>query len=174
MLIGIPTKSYVDSPQKNSRYKRDSLAVINDQVNEFDKNRLSNLDSITVKRVPSSDNEQANRKLIDRSIGEGTKIRFNQILQNYLNFSVANDVYDFAICDKLQITETTIINCLKNRGYLLQRWIIKCNDENINDKIQKFMKSTKRNSPTGYLRAIFFDSYWRFIHVYRKQFEYFA
>ena len=34
-------------------------------------------------------------------------------------------------------------------GYLLQNWIIKCNDKNNNGKIQNFIKSTKTNSPTG-------------------------
>ena len=38
-------------------------------------------------------------------------------------------------------------------GYLLQNWIIKCNDENNNGKIQNFIESTKTNSPTGYSGA---------------------
>ena len=32
---------------------------------------------------------------------------------------------------------------------MLQNWVINCNDENNNGKIQNFIKSTKTNSPTG-------------------------
>ena len=34
-------------------------------------------------------------------------------------------------------------------GYSLQNWFIKCNDKNGNGKIQNFIRSAKRNSPTG-------------------------
>ena len=34
-------------------------------------------------------------------------------------------------------------------GYLLQNWVIECNDRNNSGKIQNFVKSTKTNSPTG-------------------------
>ena len=34
-------------------------------------------------------------------------------------------------------------------GYLLPYWKTICNNKNINGKIQKFIKSTKTNSPTG-------------------------
>ena len=38
--------------------------MFNDQDNEFDNTKLSNLDSITVNRNPSLDNELANKKYI--------------------------------------------------------------------------------------------------------------
>ena len=65
--------------------------MFNDQDNEFDNNKLTNLVSVTVNRGPSSDNELANKKHIDDSIGEGTIVRFYQTLQNYLRVSVRND-----------------------------------------------------------------------------------
>ena len=39
-------------------------------------------------------------------------------------------------------------------GYLLPSWRIFCNDKNNNGKIQKFIRSTKTNSPTGDSGAI--------------------
>ena len=65
--------------------------MFNDQGNDFDKNKLTNLDSITVSRGPSLDDEIANKKYIDDSIGESTIVTFNQSLQNYLKVSFGND-----------------------------------------------------------------------------------
>ena len=50
-IIELPTKSYVDSLHESSRNRRD-LSVFNDQDNEFDNNKLTNLDSVVVKRNP--------------------------------------------------------------------------------------------------------------------------
>ena len=36
---------------------------------------------------------------------------------------------------------------------MLQNWVLKCNDKNINGKIQNFKKSTRTNSPTGHSGA---------------------
>ena len=55
-IIGLPTKSYVHSLHEIKRKRRDLSSVLNDQDNEFDINKLSNLDSITVNRNPSLDN----------------------------------------------------------------------------------------------------------------------
>ena len=55
--------------------------------------------------------------------------------------------------DKIQITDPTINKYPNTGGYLLQNWVIKCNDKNINGKIENFIKSTKTNSPTGYFGA---------------------
>ena len=48
--------SYVDNLHEINRNRRDLSSVFNDQVNELDNNKLTNLDSITVNRDPSSDN----------------------------------------------------------------------------------------------------------------------
>ena len=108
-VIELPTKSYVDSLHESSRNRRDSSSVFNDQDIDFDKNKLTNLDSITVIRDPNSDNELANKNYIGDSIGEGTIVRFNQTLVNYLKVSVGNDTYNLTKYDRKQITDTTII-----------------------------------------------------------------
>ena len=65
--------------------------MFNDQDDEFDNNKLTNSDSITVNRGPSPDNELANKEFIDDSTREGILVRFNQTLQNYLKVPVGND-----------------------------------------------------------------------------------
>ena len=152
-IIEMPTKSYVDSLHEINRNRRDLSSVFNDQDNEFNNNKLTSLDSITVNRDPSSDNALADKKYIDDSIGEGTLVRFNQTLSNYLKLTVGNYTYNLFKYDKIQITDTTELKYPNTGGYLLQNWIIKCNDRNNNGKIQNFIKSTKTNSPTVYSGA---------------------
>ena len=94
-IIELPTKSYVNSLHEINRNRRDLSSVFNDQDNEFDDKKLTNLDSIAVNRDPSSDNELANKKSFDDSMREGTLLRINQTLENYLKISVANDTYNF-------------------------------------------------------------------------------
>ena len=65
--IKIPTKSYVDSLHEINRNRRDLSSVFIDQNNDFDKNKLNNLDSVTVNRDPSSDNE-GSKKICRRLI----------------------------------------------------------------------------------------------------------
>ena len=60
-----PTKSYVDSLHDINSNRPDLSSVFNDRNNEFDKNNITNLDSITVNRDPTSDNELSNKKYID-------------------------------------------------------------------------------------------------------------
>ena len=99
--------------------------MFNDQGSEFDNNKLTNLDSFTVNRAPSSFNELANKKFVDSSIGEGNVVRLNLTLQNYLKVSVGNDIYHITKFDKIQITDTTSIKNPNTGGYLLQNWVIK-------------------------------------------------
>ena len=61
-IIELPTKSYVDSLHESSRNRRYLSSVFNDQDNEFDNNKLTSLDSVTVNREPSLDNEVSNKK----------------------------------------------------------------------------------------------------------------
>ena len=122
--------------------------VKNNKDNDFNDNKITNLDSVQVNRNPSSDNELANKKYIDDSIVEGTLLRFNQTLQNYLKVSVGNDVYNLTKYDKIQLTDTTVMKAGNTGGFLLQNWNIKCNDKNGNGKISNFVKSTKTHSPS--------------------------
>ena len=103
--------------------------------------------------MPTSDNEVSNKKYVDNSIGECTRVRFSQTFSNYLKVSLGNGTYSSTKYDKLQTTDTTIIKYPKTGSYLLQTWVIKWNDENNNGKTQNFIKSTKTNSPTGVSRA---------------------
>ena len=148
-IIEIPTKSYVDSLHEINRDRRDLSSVFNDQDNEFDNNKLTNLDSITVNRDPNLDNELSNKKYVDNSIGEGTLLRFNQTLENYLKVSVGNDTYNLTKYNKIQITDTTEIKYPNIGSDLLQKWNINCNNKNNVSKVGDFIKSTKTNSPTG-------------------------
>ena len=147
-IIEIPTKSYVDSLHESNRNRRDLSLVFNDQGNDFDNNNLTNLDSTTVIRDASLDNEIANKKYSDDESDKNTVLRFNQTLQNYLNVYVGNDTYSQTKYDRTQITDTTIIY-----GYLLEKWLIECNDKNNSGKTQNFTKSTKTISPTGFSGA---------------------
>ena len=153
------TKAYVDQfHQENERSRRDlgldfyhesSDLVKNNQDNDFNDKKITNLDSVQVNRNPSSDKELANKKYIDDSIGEGTLLRFNQTLQNYLKVSVRNDVYNLTKYDKIQLNERTVMKAGITGGYLLQNWNIKCKDKNGNGKISNFVKSTKTHSPSS-------------------------
>ena len=116
------------------------------QDNDFNDNKLTNIDSITMNRNPTSENEVTNKKYIDDELDKNTILRFNQTLQNYLEVSVGNNIYIYNLTkyDRIQITDTTIINYPITGGYLLQNWIINCNNKNNNGKIQNFIRSTKK------------------------------
>ena len=152
-IIKLPIESYVDSLHENSRKKRDLSPVFDDQDNEFDNNKLTNLDSVSVNRNPSSDKELVNKKYLDDQLDKSAVLRFKKTLENYLKIYVGSDTYNLTKYDIIQITDTTIIKYPNTGGYLLQNWVIKCNDKNDNGKIQNFIKSTKTNSPTGYSGA---------------------
>ena len=153
------TKAYVDQfHQENERSRRDlgidfydesSDLVKNNQDNDLNDNKLTNLDSNQVKRNAISDNELTNKKYIDDELNKITIVRFNQTLSNYLKVSVGNDIYNLTKYNKILLTDITIIKLPNSGGYLLQNWNIKCNDKNNNGKIQNFIKSTKSSSPTG-------------------------
>ena len=123
-----------------------------DQDNEFDNNKLTNLDSITVNRDPNLDNELSNKKYVDGQLDKKTIVRFNQTLENYLKVPAGNDTYNptkYNKYNKTQITDTTNIKYPNTGGYLLQNWFMLCNDINNNGKIQNLIKFTKTTSPTG-------------------------
>ena len=77
------------------------------------------MDSITVNRNPSSNNELANKKYIDCELDKSTGLRLDKTLQNYIKVSVGNDTFNLAKNDKIQNTDTTIIKTPNSGGYLL-------------------------------------------------------
>ena len=74
--------------------------VKNNQDNDLNDNKLTNIDNTTVIRNPTSSSEVASKKHVDDSIGEGMIVIFNQTLQNNLIVSVGNDVYILSKDDK--------------------------------------------------------------------------
>ena len=86
--------------QESSRNRRDLSSVFIDQDSEFDNSKLTNLDSITDKRNPNSDNELVNKKNLDNELDKNILLRFNQTLENYLKVSVANDTYNLTKNDE--------------------------------------------------------------------------
>ena len=120
-IIELPTKSYFASLHENSRNRRDLSSVSNDQDNEFDNTKLSNLDSVTINRNHSSDNEVSNKKFVDDSTGEVTIVRFVQTLENYLKIFVENDTYNLTKYNKIQIIDTTEIKFPNKGRDLLQK-----------------------------------------------------
>ena len=67
--------------------------MFNQKDNEFDNNRVTKLNRITVKRNPILDQEVFRKKHVDDTIGEGTTIRFKQTLENFLKVTDGSSVY---------------------------------------------------------------------------------
>ena len=157
------TKAYVDQfHQEIERSRRDvgldfyhesNDLVKNNQDNDFNGNKLRNINSITNNNNPTDDNHVSNKKYIDDSIAEGTLLRFNQTLTNYLKVSVGNDTYNLSKYNKSQIIDTTEIKYPNIGSDLLQKWNIKCNNKNNQSRLTDFIKSTKTNSPTDHSGA---------------------
>ena len=148
--------------QENERSRRDvgldfydesGELVKKNQDNNLNDNKLTNINSITVNRNPTSDNELSNKKYINDELDKNTIVRFNQTLQNYLKVTDGNDTYNLTRYDKIQITDTTEKRYPNMGSDLLQKWNIKCNNKNNQSRITDFIKSTKTNSPTSYSGA---------------------
>ena len=153
------TKAYVDQfHQENERSRRDAgLSFYNEEIdfvknnqdNDFNDKKLTNIDSITVNRNPNSDNELANKKYIDNELDKNTIVRFNQSLENYLKLSIGNDTNNLAKYDKINLTDITEMRNPNTGQSLLQKRVLKCLSKNYNAKINTFLKSTTSTSPTA-------------------------
>ena len=122
--------------------------VKNNQDIDLNDKKLTNINSVTVNRNPSSDNEVSNKKYIDDEVYKNTILRFIQTLQIYLKVSVGNDTYNLTKNNKIQIIDRRIIKH-GNGAYLLPQWKVVCNDKNINGVTTNFIRATKTNSPTS-------------------------
>ena len=128
-------KSYVENfHQENERARRElgrefyneSIDLVKNNKNtSFKDNRLTNLDSITVTRNPSSDNGLANKNYVDESLDRENILRFSQTLENYIEVSIVNEVYKLIKADKIQITDTINSKNPNTGGHLLQQWQVK-------------------------------------------------
>ena len=153
------TKAYVDQfHQQIERSRRDvgidfynesSDLVKNNQDNNFNDNKLTNVNSITINNNPSDDDHVGNKKYIDDQLDNNTIVRFNQKLTNSLKVSVGSDIYHLTKYNKIQLTNQTILKYPNSGSYLLPLWRIVCNDRNKNGKLKNFIKSSKYSSPTG-------------------------
>ena len=157
-VIEIPTKAYIDSLHEENERSRGDLGldfqdeaddlVKNNQDNNFNDNKLTNIDPITSNRKPTSDDELSNKKDIDDELDKNTIVRFIQTLSNYLKVSVGNDTYNLTKYDKIQLTDVTEIRAPSTGSDLLQKWKI-INMNKIGDmKLGKFIKSTKTTTPS--------------------------
>ena len=125
--------------------------VKNNQDNDFNDKKLINLDSITLNREPSLDNELSTKKYTDDRLDKNTKVRLNQTLQSYLKVFVGNYTYNLTKYDRTQITDTTIIKAFNSGGDLLQQWNINCKDKNIIGEIQFLLNQQKQTAQQVFL-----------------------
>ena len=87
----VTIKVYVDQFHNDNEKNRRDLGlsfhdeevdlVKNNQDSDFNDNKLINLDSFTVNRNPTLDNELANKKNIDDETDKNTVLRFLQTLK---------------------------------------------------------------------------------------------
>ena len=159
------TKSYVDQfHQENERTRRDlgisfyneSFNIVkNNQDNDFNNNKLTNINSITINKNPTNNNHVCNKKYVDDQLDKDTLLRLDDDSNNkYLKVNINNTIYNLQIYNKIILTDTTIIKFPNNGDALLPNWRLSCNDRNNNGNVQKFFRSTKTNSPTPISGAI--------------------
>ena len=80
------TRAYVDQfHQKIEQSRRDLLK--NNQDNDFNVKNLKNIDSITVNKNPSADNDFFIKKYLNDDLDKNTILRFNQTLEDYRKVS---------------------------------------------------------------------------------------
>ena len=156
-------KAYVDQfHQENERSRRElgldfydesNDLVKDNQDNDFNDIKLINLDSITVNRNPTSDNELSTKKNVDDELYKNTIVRFSQTLRNYPKVSAGNDTYNLSRYDKIQLTDVTEIRYPNIRITLLPKWKLKNLYEINGAKLGDFLKTTSTNSPTSHSGA---------------------
>ena len=122
--------------------------VKNNQDNDLNDNKLTNLDSIEVNRNPTSDNELSTKKYIDDELDKNTIVTFFQTLTIYIKVSVGNDVYHLTKYGKKYITDLTEMRARNSGLNLLQKWKIVCKYKNNNANSNNFKTSTRTQSPT--------------------------
>ena len=153
------SKAHVDHfHQENERFRRDlGISFYNEEVdllkkiqdNSFNDNKLTNINSITINNNPNADNHVSNKKYVDDFLDKNTTVTINQTLLTYLKVSVGNNTYNLTKYNKINITVITEIRNLNTGQMLLQKRILKCLNKSYNAKINTFLKSTMKTSPTA-------------------------
>ena len=128
----VVTKAYVDQFHQEKEISRRDLGIDfydessdlfkNNQHNDLNDNKLTNINSITINKKPSDYNQVSNKKYIDNELDKNTILRLNQTLQNYLKAPIGNDIYNLTKYDKTQIIDTTEIKYPNIGSDLLQKW----------------------------------------------------
>ena len=127
--------------------------VKDNQDNDFNDKKLTNIDSITVNRDPTSVNKVTNKKYMDDELDKNTILRVNQTLKNYLKVSIGNETYNITKYDKISLKIVTEMRS-SNIGYpLLPKWRIKILHKTHGAKAGNFPKSTVTSSPTSFSGA---------------------
>ena len=88
--------------------------------------KKTNLDCITVSRNLKLNNKLGNKKYVDESLRSGNVLRFKK---KHYKVSVGNDVYNLTKYDRMQITDITLNKNSNTSCYLLQNWVINCDDK---------------------------------------------
>ena len=158
-IVEIPTNSYLDSSHENSANETDLSSVFTNQKNEFDNDKLTNIDSVSVKRNPTSDHELVDKKHLDDELDKNTIFRFNQTLKNSLKVSVGDDFYNLTKYVNIQLTDTTKIKYPNTGGYPLQNGLTKFKDKNNNQKYTKLYEINKNKQPNRLFGNNEFTSY---------------
>ena len=102
------TKSYVDQfHQENERsrrnlgidfYNKSNHLVRNNQDNDFNDNKKTNINSITINNTPTENNHVTNKKYVDDQIDKDTIVRLNDDSNNrYLQVHINNTIYNLQI-----------------------------------------------------------------------------
>ena len=153
------TKAYVDQfHDDNERNRRDvGLSFYNEEVDlvknnqdkDFNDNKLTNINSITINKSPTDNDHVSNKKHVDDQLDKNTIVRFSQTLDNYPKVSVRKDIYNLTKYDKIQITDSTVMRIGNGGAFILPLWKKICNNKNNNGEISNFIKTTRTNSPTS-------------------------
>ena len=159
----ILTKAFVHQfHQENERSRRDvgldfydesNDLVKNNQDNDLNDKKITNINSIRINNNPTNDNHVSNKKYIDDELDKNTVVRFSQTLQNYLKVSVGNDTYNLSKYDKIQLIDVTEIRYPNIGITLLPKWKIKNLNKLDGVKVSNFLRSTITNPPTSLLGA---------------------
>ena len=114
------TKAYVyQFHQENERsrrhlgldfYDESNDLVKNNQDNDFNDNKLTNINSITINNNPTDNNHVSNKKYIDDQLDKITLVRLNDNSNDrYLKININNLTYNLQIYNKILLTDRTII-----------------------------------------------------------------
>ena len=154
------SKAYVDQfHQKNERSRRDvgldfynesSDLVKKNEDNDFNDNKLTNLNSITINNNATDDNQASNKKNIDEELDKNTIVRINdEPNDKYLQVHINNSPYNLQIYNKTQIFDTTKLIFPNTGTDLLQNWEKISSNRYGEGTPSDFVKSTKTKSPTS-------------------------